>query len=46
MASIVHVCRVTVNGTDVDQTINARVTPEIEGRFRTRNVLASLIFNL
>jgi opacity protein-like surface antigen len=35
---------VTGGGT-VDQTVNAFLIPEIEGEFRTRSVLASLIYN-
>jgi opacity protein-like surface antigen len=31
--------------TTVDQTTNALLAPEIEGRFRTRSLLASLIYN-
>jgi opacity protein-like surface antigen len=38
--------RLTVSGTDVDQTVNANVVQEIEGEIRSRSLLATLMFNL
>lgn len=37
--------RLTIDGTDIDQTIDAFVRPEIEGEFRTRSYMASLLYN-
>jgi opacity protein-like surface antigen len=39
--------RLTVapSGAQVDQTVNAQVIPELEGRFRTRSWVASLTYN-
>jgi opacity protein-like surface antigen len=38
--------RITVNGQTVDQTTTANISSDVEGRWRTRNVLLSLIYNL
>ena len=37
--------RMTIDGTDVDQTTNVLVRPEIEGEFRSRSYMASLFYN-
>lgn len=37
--------RLTIDGTDIDQTIDAFLRPEIEGEFRTRSYMASLLYN-
>jgi opacity protein-like surface antigen len=37
--------RLAVDGTDIDQTTNVLVQPEIEGEFRTRSYMASLFYN-
>lgn len=37
--------RLTIEGTDIDQTTNVLLRPEIEGEFRTRSYMASLFYN-
>ncbi len=37
--------RQSVNGTDIDRTTTLSLTPQIEGEFRERSLLASLIYN-
>jgi opacity protein-like surface antigen len=38
--------RITVDGQTIDQTTNATISSDVEGRWRTRNLLVSLIYNL
>ena len=37
--------RLIIDGTDIDQTTNVLLRPEIEGEFRTRSYMASLFYN-